>query len=122
MSHTITITKLPDTESDDVEYTIGGEHEGSCRVWYECSEKHPEPTESEQEAGLATWHEAEHMDIFDLGWCVESNECGVDHDSELNLRVEVHGRLGTFALDIEWDGDGWISTIGDDANRQDGGE
>ena len=32
MTHTVTLTRLPDEESDDYEYQFGGTHGGDCEA------------------------------------------------------------------------------------------
>lgn len=112
MSHTITITRLPDAEQDNVEYEVGGTCDQSCTVYRECEEKHPASTDDEISSGEATWHGVEHMDIYDQGWNVPSGECGVTFAHDLSLEADQVQALGTYALDVEWDGDGWLAYIG----------
>lgn len=113
MSHTITITRLPDDERDDAEYTIGGSCDQWCTVWRECDEKHPAPTDDEIASGEATWHGVEHMSILDIGWSVQTTECGLDYAYDLGLEADRVEALGAYVLDVEWDGDGWQACIGD---------
>ena len=113
MSHTITVTRLPDETSDDVEYTIGGTHDRSCSVWGECEERHPRATLDELQDGEAIWHDAEHLLVSGVGWCVLTTECGLDYAYDLGLEVEALTGLGTYELDADWTGDGWDALIGE---------
>lgn len=111
MSHTITITRLPDEQHDDAEYEIGGTCDEWCTVWDECAESHPAAAWTTYDT--AVFHGVEHRDILGVGWCVRTTQCGLDYTHELGLEAEQAEAGGTYALDIEWDGDGWIAYLGD---------
>lgn len=36
MTHTMIVTRVPDDESDDVEYEIEGPHDSTCETWMPC--------------------------------------------------------------------------------------
>ena len=120
MSHTITITRLPDDQHDDAEFEIGGTCDNQCTVWRECDQVHYVATEAEIDRGEAVWHGVWHRNIFGVGWCVETTECGLDYAYELGLEAASAESTGTYLLDIEWDGDGWVAIIGAEAGDSDG--
>jgi hypothetical protein len=103
--HTITITRLPDDENDDTAYVIGGEHDSTCQVWRECDGEHPDAEcTPEERSGDMILHGIRHR-LIDHMWCHWTDECAVDHCTELGLEADEKGELGTFVLDIEWDDD-----------------
>ena len=112
MSHTITITRLPDETSDDVEYTVGGTCEPGCRIWRECKRKACRALSADFDVPTErTRHGVEHQLIGGVGWAVETNTCGVTYAYYLTLDAEREGKLGTFPLEISWDGDFWDAFI-----------
>lgn len=113
MSHTITITRLPDDENDDAEYAIDGPCDSDCRVWRECPRATCQRMSSEYPPFEERYrHGVEHKRI-DGVWMVDMNECGLDHAYHLNLAADEMGELGTYALQVDWDGDEWCALIGD---------
>jgi hypothetical protein len=112
MAHTITITRLPDEHNDDADYEVAGACDNSCTVWRECEAKHPRATEGEESSGKATWHGVEHMAILGIGWCViDESDCGLNYAYGLGLEAAAVTEIGTYALDIDWDGDGWVAYV-----------
>ena len=53
----------------------------------------------------------EHLDVLEVGWCVETGECAVGFAEDLPLVCEELTVRGTYELDVEWDGDRWNSYI-----------
>ena len=112
MSHTITVTELPNDQSDDVVYSISGTHDPLCEVWRPCSKdwhRHPKDADmiddewSTKRAGLHQFIDGE--------WMVPSEGCGfryalADMGAEFDEQV-TRGGLGDYDVEIEWDGDGW---------------
>lgn len=112
MSHTITIKRLPDETSDDAEYTIGGECDRRCGVWRECKRKACQSMNVDYPPFDERYrHEAEHQHI-ENAWMVETGECGLQFADNVGHEAERAGELGTFDLNVEWDGGGWFSELG----------
>lgn len=112
MSHTITITRLPDETQDDAEYVIGGSCDSKCTVWWECRRKACSAMDPEHAAGdERVRHGKVHRHIWGVGWCVESTDCGEQFAYDLSMQADAAPALGTYPLSIEWDGDGWDSWI-----------
>ena len=112
MSHTITITRLPDETQDDAEYVIGGSCDSKCTVWWECRRKACSAMDPEHAAGdERVRHGKVHRHIWGVGWCVESTDCGEQFAYDLSMQADAAPALGTYPLFIEWDGDGWDSWI-----------
>ena len=73
MSHTITITRLPDETQDDAEYVVGGSCDSKCTIWWECRRKACSAMDPEHAAGdERVRHGKVHRHIWGVGWCVES--------------------------------------------------
>lgn len=79
MSHTVTITRLPDEESDDYEYEFGGTHGFDCEVLHACKRKacqamNPEyaPFDERVRHGKLHTHR-------DGDWLVESDDCALGY-------------------------------------------
>lgn len=111
MSHTVTITKLPDEETDDTEFTIGGTCGHYCIAWTECRrtrcQKDPERVGYDER----DVHGVEHMYI-DGVWMVSTGKCALKVMDWSDENICDLKELGTFALDVEWDGDWWIVSPG----------
>lgn len=43
----------------------------------------------------------------------DSDECGLKYCYGLNLEVEKVTELGTYAVEVEWDGDDWLAWPGE---------
>ena len=110
MSHTITITRLPDDNHDDAEFEIGGTCEPYCSVWDECPQYHRRPRNDEYDR--PTFHGVEHL-CHDIGngpvWCVPTGECGAFYAYDLALEANRTPALGTYLIEFEWDGDAWLA-------------
>lgn len=110
MSHTVTLTKLPDDESDDYEFTFGGEHGADCQVFIECKRKacqamNPEyePYDERVRHGKVHFHR-------DGDWLVESDLCALRYVFEQSGESEAFDglALGTYPIRIEWEDTWWI--------------
>jgi len=110
MSHTVTITKLPDEESDDYEYEFGGTHGSDCEVYVRCKRKacqamnpHYEPYDERVRHGKQHFHR-------DGEWMVESDQCALRYVFESVTAEETFGGLGlgTYPVSIEWEDDWWL--------------
>ena len=116
MSHTVTITRLPDETSDDVEYTVGGEHDSTCEAWWECqsiNHRHPK-NENYDLYEWSTKRTPEEHRFIDGMWMVQAG-CGfdtalADNGAEIDQRF-IRAGLGTFELLIEFD-DWWDARVG----------
>jgi|GEM_PF-5058286 len=115
MSHTVTITKLPDEASDDTEFEFGGTHDANCEFYFECRKdwhRHPKSPE-DFEDGWSTKRAPEMHMYLDGLWMVP-----VDQDIRCALSLVFEGwsvedSLSGIALgetrDVScvWDGEGW---------------
>ena len=112
MSHTVTITRLPDEESDDYEYTFGGTHGHDCTVLKRCARKSCQAmspyydTERVRHGKQHEWRDGE--------WLVESDDCGVRFVFELRGDIETFDEaevsLGTYPVLVVWE-DGWFLEV-----------
>ena len=115
MSHFITVTRLPDDTSDDVEYTIGGEHDGHCETWTECWKAwHRHPQNDYGQYGYDEWSTkritVEHQWIEDC-WMVPGGGCGLHHTFESDSPEWRMTELGIYDVTLSWDGDWWIADL-----------
>lgn len=115
MSHTITITRLPDEESDDYEYEIGGEHDHRCESYRECAKawhRHPKNADI---VGDEWGNErvGEHRYIEGMWMVFDDKHCGIDWSFEADEPYGLHDirALGTYPIEADWDGDWWTATI-----------
>lgn len=110
MSHTITITRLPDEHFDDVEYTIGGDHDYQCEFYKPCEKawhRHPKSNEIVGDE----WGNSRigyHAYLEDQ-WMVPDNGCAMQFTYCLNEHVRDFGQIGTFALDLVWEDYEWCA-------------
>ena len=111
MSHTVTITRLPDEESDDYEYTFGGTHGPDCMVGKRCERwacqtmNHEYETERTRH-GLTHWWNYDNRE-----WIVHDTEdCALGYVFEYRSDVETFDGLdlGTYPVRIEWEDEWWI--------------
>lgn len=108
--HTITVTKVPDEHSDDVELTVDHCSGNACTVWNECTELCAgyTPTEDETDAGKHSNHGVEHQ-LIDGFWMTESKACaltGTDSGNDGVHEVAETAGLGTHQVVIDYWGDG----------------
>jgi hypothetical protein len=106
MTHTVTLTRLPDEGSDDYEYTFGGEHDGNCESGRECMRKacsamNPDYGDERLRHGKHHWH-------ADGTWWVYDS-CALRYVFETVTEEETFDGipLGTYPLHVEWDGEYW---------------
>jgi len=113
MSHTITITRIAGDEWDDADYTTGGTCDSNCAVWSPCEKtwhRHPKNEYGEQIEWSTNRVPHEHQ-FIDGEWMVASGECALHYAYELGLDAENCIKPGTYPLEIEWDGDNWLTNI-----------
>lgn len=108
MSHTVTITKLPDDESDDYEFAFDGEHGTDCQVFVECKRKacqamHPGYGDERVRHGKYHFYR-------DGDWLVESDICALRYVFEYVTEDETFEGLsvGSYPIRIEWDNSWWV--------------
>jgi hypothetical protein len=107
MSHTVTITKLPDEESDDYESTFGGEHGYDCQVLILCKRKACQamnPDYSDERVR----HGREHL-YRDGDWLAVSDQCALRYVFETVTEYETFEGLGvgTYPVRVEWEDETW---------------
>lgn len=123
MSHTVTITRLPNEESDDYIYEFGGTCDGSCMVGKRCERESCQAMDSDEETER-TEHGLEHWWNWDnREWIVHDTEdCALGHVFEHVTEDETFDGvgLGTFPVHIEWE-DFWSLEVQSDVEigRQD---
>lgn len=107
--HTVTFTKVPNEEQDDLEYTIDSCPGGDCVVWWECKECHErKPSEIEDDEGEYTAHGERHQRIDDV-WMTEGKGCAIattDSGTEGMCEIAETAGLGTHQIDCSYWGDG----------------
>lgn len=108
MSHTVTITRLPNEESDDYEYTFGGGHDHRCEVYVECRRKachamNPDYGDERVRHGKRHFHR-------DGYWVAESDQCALRYVFEGRSPEETFEglALGTYPVSIEWEDSWWL--------------
>ena len=114
MSHTVTITRLPDEQSDDVEYTIGGEHDAHCETYRECDKawhRHPKNADIVGDE-WGNDRVGEHRYIEGMWMTHEPNGCGLNYAFEEYTDDDlIEAGLGTHDVTVTWDGDWWIMSL-----------
>jgi hypothetical protein len=110
MSHTVTITKLPDEESDDYEYTFGGEHGPSCSVYVECKRKACQAMNPDYEPGDERFRHGKEHFYRDGDWLVESDLCSLRYVFEYITAAETFDgvAVGTYPVLIQWEDTWWL--------------
>lgn len=106
MSHTVTITRLPDEQSDDYAYEFGGTHGGDCAVLVECKRKACQAMNPDY--GYERVRHGKEHTFRDGDWLVESDQCALRYVFEQSGPEETFEglTLGTYPVHIEW-GDVW---------------
>ena len=109
MTHTVTITSLPDETTDDFGYEFGGTHGSDCEVFVRCKRKACQAMDPWNAAGDERSRHGKHHFYRDGEWLVESDDCG--------LRFAFEGRgdadtfegvpLGTYPVIVCWEDDSW---------------
>lgn len=107
--HTLTVTKLADDESDDVEYTVTcpTPKPPTCDVWWECRPCLHKATEDEQDEGVYTAHGREHQDLDGM-WMTRSESCALhvtDFGRESAGEAAVTLGIGVHQVDVDYWGD-----------------
>jgi hypothetical protein len=107
MSHTVTITRLPDEQSDDYEFEFGGTHGGDCAVLMPCKRKACQAMKPDY-GDERSRHGKEHT-FRDGDWLVESDQCALRYVFEqIGTNETFEGlTLGTYPVRIEWEDDTW---------------
>jgi hypothetical protein len=111
MSHTVTITRVPDEESDDYEYTFGGTHGADCMVGkrctrWACQQMNPDYETERTRHGLTHWWNYDNRE-----WIVHDTEdCALRFVFEQIGDIETFDGLepGTYPVRIEWDDSWWL--------------
>jgi hypothetical protein len=109
MAHDVTITRLPNEESDDWEYTFGGTHGHDCTVLMPCTLRRCQGLKREYYYGdERTAHGVAH-EYRDGEWLVESDQCALRYVFESVTEGETFEgiELGTYPVRIDWDDDSW---------------
>lgn len=123
MSHTVTITRLPNEENDDYEYEFGGTHGTDCMVGKPCARKscqamNPDYDTERTRHGLEHWWKYDNRE-----WIVhDTKACALDHVFEYIGDIETFEGLGlgTYPVRVEWEDIWWLEVqsstpIGDGA-------
>ena len=116
MSHTVTVTKLPDEQSDDVEYTISGEHDDQCEMWIECFKswhRHPR-NDYGQYGGYDEWSTKRVPVVhqwIDGSWMVPSSDCSFRYAFENDNPDRQMTDLGIYDARVDWVDDWWIAEL-----------
>lgn len=109
MSHTVTITSLPDETTDDYGYEFGGTHGADCQTLTPCKRKACQAMNPDYEPGHErTRHGKDHY-YRDGDWFVESDVCALRYVFESYSDVEYFDgvALGTYPIIIDWEDDRW---------------
>lgn len=110
MSHTVTITRLPDEESDDYEYEFGGTHGWDCAVLQRCKRKACQAMNPDY-GDERVRHGKEHT-FREGDWLIQSDDCALGYVFEQRGDIETFEgagvTLGTYAVEICWEDDWWL--------------
>lgn len=115
MSHTVTITKLPDENDDDYGYEFGGTHDANCEFYRECTKawhRHPKNDEGFED-GWSTKRVTQEHQWLDGLWMVPEDQnvrCALDFVFEGYTPSEYFAgmQIGeTHDVECRWDGEGW---------------
>lgn len=119
MSHTVTITKLPDYTSDDWEYTFGGEHDGTCTTLDLCKRRSCQAMNPDYEPGDERHRHGKTHYYRDGDWWFESDICALRYVFEGQGPDETFDGLspGTYPVTTCWEDTWWIEV---QAVRDDG--
>lgn len=114
-NHKVTVTLVPNDETDDVEYTVDHCPGTTCSVWYECDQcSEYEPTKDEDDAGEYDRHNRHHERI-DGWWMTDTSECAIvasDSGADGMFEIALEAGLGTHDVDVDYWGDGaWDITL-----------
>jgi hypothetical protein len=105
MSHTVTITKLPDEES--------GEHGPSCSVYVECKRKACQAMNPDCEPGDERFRHGKEHFYRDGDWLVESDLCSLRYVFEYTTAAETFDgvAVGTYPVLIQWEDTWWLEVL-----------
>lgn len=107
MTHILTVTQLPNEESDDLEYEISGECDEQCRMWFTCAAEEPCRNDPPDDVEEAEFHGMAHRSI-EGEWMLPTGRCGATDDSasdDLHCIATKRG-LGSHPVEIDYWGDG----------------
>lgn len=111
MSHLLLVTRLPDEEHDDYEYTVTGEHDSSCQTWHSCLKdwhRHPKNEYGEQDE-WSTKRVPEVHQFIENEWMVKiPNGCGLRECDDITDQID---RLGVYRARVNYDGDWWWAEL-----------
>ena len=109
MSHTVTITRLPDEERDDYDYEFGGTHGSDCQVFNRCKQAACQAMDPYHEAGDERTRHGRYHFYRDGEWLVESDECALRFVFESRGDDETFGglTLGTYPVIVCWEDEDW---------------
>src|SRR3546814_713254 len=109
MTHTVTITRLPDDHNDDYESTFGGTHGSDCEVYVRCKRKACQAMDPWHEAGDERKRHGRYHFYRDGEWLVESEDCALRFVFESVTEWETFEGipLGTYPVRVEWEDDRW---------------
>lgn len=115
MSHTVTITRLPDEESDDYEYEFGGTHDSSCEVYVECKRKSCQAMNPDYEPFDERYRHGKRHFHRDGDWLVESDACALSYvfewSGDIETFTEAEVSIGTYNVEIKWEDTWWLEVI-----------
>lgn len=110
MSHTVTITRLPDADHDDYEYEFGGAHGHDCEVYVECKRKACQAMNPEYEPFDERFRHGKQHFHRDGYWVAESDICALRYVFEYSGPDEAFDglTLGVYPVRVEWEDTRWI--------------
>lgn len=110
MSHTVTITRLPDDEHDDYEYEFGGTHGSDCEVYVECKRKACREMNADYAPCDERVRHGKRHFYRDGDWLVESDQCALRYVfGDVGPVETFYGlALGTYPVRIEWEDTWWL--------------
>lgn len=114
MSHTVTITKLPDDTSDDWEYTFGGEHSQECSVWDGCNRAACVKMNPDYPPGDERFRHGKLHEYRDGEWLIETDKCALRFVFEHGGIEDAFDGLsiGTYPVTICWEDTWWLEVQG----------
>lgn len=113
MSHTITITEMPNDDVDDHEWEIGGTCDRYCRLWgpAEGGPGKEANTADDQIIDGVRWSWIEGEWMHQIDFCAFDEQADSISEALVDLGDAVHIG-GTYKIDGDYEGDGcWIFNI-----------